>query len=77
VYELAGTFATRLNEESDTSKAVARVFRQVLARDPTGEEMALTQSFLGKQKQLTGSMHAATVELVRGMFNLNEFLYVD
>ncbi|HYP13039.1 MAG TPA: PSD1 and planctomycete cytochrome C domain-containing protein, partial [Bryobacteraceae bacterium] len=76
-YEQARAFAARLNSESDPSKITTRAYREALVRDPTPEELQLTLTFLEKQRARTGSLYAAVVELARGLFNLNEFLYVD
>ena len=43
----------------------------------TLEELNEAQKFLDRQITLTGSKPAALTELVRGLLNTNEFLYVD
>jgi hypothetical protein len=76
-YEQARAFSDRLVKESDASKVAALAYRQALAREATPDELRLTVEFLNKQQARTGSLHAAAIELARGLFNLNEFLYVD
>ena len=50
---------------------------QVLAREPDAEDETLAAQFLAKQTTIAGGRQAAVVEMVRGLLNLNEFLYVD
>ena len=50
---------------------------RILDRDPTPEERASATAFLEKQSVRLGSKSAALAELVRGLMNTNEFLYVD
>jgi hypothetical protein len=50
---------------------------KVYGRAPSEQELAAAQSFLDKQITLTGSKTSALAELVRGLLNTNEFLYVD
>jgi hypothetical protein len=50
---------------------------QVLAREPDAEDVKLATGFLAKQTEIAGGRPAAVVEMVRGLLNLNEFLYVD
>ncbi len=52
-------------------------WQRVLGRDPRPEERAAAEAFVSKQRERMGSAEAATAELVRGLLNLNEFLYVD
>jgi hypothetical protein len=76
-YEQARAFAARLAKEGDARKIAARAYRDALSREPSAEEITLTAGFLSKQQGRTGSLEAAVIELARGLFNLNEFLYVD
>ncbi len=55
----------------------ADAWSRVLGRPPSGKESAAAEAFLSKQASLLGSRPAAMAELVRGLMNLNEFLYVD
>jgi hypothetical protein len=76
-YEQARRFAGALVKDSDTDKAISLAYRKALSREPQPDELKLTAEFLRKQQERTGSLEAAAIELARGLFNLNEFLYVD
>ena len=76
-YGQARAFAARLSKQGSPAAIVAAAFKEALAREATPEEQQLGKAFLEKQRERTGSMEAAVVELARGLFNLNEFLYVD
>jgi len=76
-YEQARALAARLLTEPNADGAAARAYRDVLGREATPDELRLTVAFLDRQRQRTGTLEAAAVELARAMFNLNEFLYVD
>lgn len=52
-------------------------WRRILSRDPSDRELKAGGGFLALQLANTGSDQAALSELVRGLFNLNEFLYID
>jgi hypothetical protein len=49
----------------------------IYGRAPAQEEIDEAQKFLDRQITLTGSKTTALTELVRGLLNTNEFLYVD
>ncbi|MEZ5355926.1 MAG: PSD1 and planctomycete cytochrome C domain-containing protein [Bryobacteraceae bacterium] len=83
---LNGSFATtesrRLGETlareaSDDSTLISSAWRGVLGRDPSAEEARAARTLLERQTKNLGSRAAAAAELSRGLFNLNEFLYVD
>jgi mono/diheme cytochrome c family protein len=76
-YEQARAFAARLAKEPDTRQIIVRAYRDALSREPSAEELQLTTDFINRQQERAGSLEAAVVELARGLFNLNEFLYVD
>jgi hypothetical protein len=76
-YEQARRFAAKLTREGDAVKLTALAYRYALSREAQPDELKLTTEFLRKQQERTGSLEAATIELTRGLFNLNEFLYVD
>ncbi len=59
------------------AERIADAWQQVLARAPSDSESHAATEFLAAQAKTTGSQQAALAELVRGLFNLNEFLYVD
>jgi len=56
---------------------VKAAWQRVLLRDPLAAESARAADFLTGQTRNTGSREAAAAELLRGLLNLNEFLYVD
>ncbi len=69
---------------TDRAKALARAIKtpveaweRVYGRAPSEEEHAVAQAALDRQITLTGSRTAAIAEIVRGLLNTNEFLYVD
>lgn len=76
-YDQARAFSARLVKEGDASAIVKRAWRDALGREATADEQRLAVEFLHKQQERTGSLDAAMIELTRGLFNLNEFLYVD
>lgn len=55
----------------------ASAWRAVYARDPAPEELQTAQAFLERQKERLGNDEAARQQLARGLYNSNEFLYVD
>jgi hypothetical protein len=76
-YEQARALAARLQKSGDVRHAATDAWRAVLSREPTSDELDFAAAFVGKQQERTGSLDAALIELARGLFNLNEFLYVD
>ncbi len=64
------------NPGSDTA-LIRAAFKQVLSREPDTRELNRALDFVKTQTQNTGGRHQSLVELVRALFNLNEFLYVD
>ncbi len=58
-------------------RGVEDAWERVLERAPSPGEKRAAEEFLARQKARLGSDEAARVELVRGLLNLNEFLYVD
>ena len=52
-------------------------WKRVYGRSPSAEEKSAAEQFLAKQQALLGSREAAMAELLRGLMNTNEFLYVD
>jgi hypothetical protein len=63
--------------KGDEGAIAEAVFLATLARRPDAGELAMAREFLTKQTQLLGSVEKAAAELARGLFNTNEFLYVD
>jgi hypothetical protein len=76
VVEQARQFARRLVSHKD-EEAVAEAWRSILLRDPQPEEHARARRLLAQQTANTGDRASAIAELVRGLVNINEFLYVD
>jgi hypothetical protein len=56
---------------------VRAAWEKVYGRAPSAEESAAGEEFLAKQQKLLGTREAAMTELIRGLMNANEFLYVD
>lgn len=56
---------------------VRSAWQQVLNREPEPDEIAQAKSLLERQTARLGSQAAAVTELLRGLFNVNEFLYVE
>jgi hypothetical protein len=54
-----------------------QAWQSVFQREITTEEAAMVKEFLVKQTMLLGSEQKARRELMRGLLNTNEFLYVD
>jgi hypothetical protein len=74
----AKRLATLLTKgDADESKIVVGAWRHVLGRDPDADESGRGRKFLRDQAGELGSLPNATSELVRALFNTNEFLYVD
>jgi hypothetical protein len=73
----ARELATKLSADASDSAAATGAWRAALARDPSAVELVEAESFLKAQRTNTGSREGALAELVRGLLNLNEFLYVD
>jgi len=74
VIEHAQAFAARLAAQPNPVEAA---WRAVLRRDPSPTELQTAQSLLARQTINTGSPVLAAAELVRGLLNTNEFLYLD
>ena len=55
----------------------AQAWERIYGRAPSAEEHAVAQAALDRQITLTGSRTAALAEIIRGLLNTNEFLYVD
>jgi mono/diheme cytochrome c family protein len=57
--------------------AIKTAWRAVYARNPSPEEVRTSRTFLERQTSELGNRKAAAGELIRVLFNTNEFLYVD
>jgi hypothetical protein len=70
----AGALAGRLESSADP---VREAWHVVYGREPQQTEVERTRLFLDRQTATLGSRRAALVELARGLFNTNEFLFVE
>jgi hypothetical protein len=70
----ATALAAKIEPASDP---IVEAWHAVFGRDPQPAEMERTRAFLEKQSANLGSRRAALNELARGLFNVNEFLYVE
>ena len=57
--------------------SIDEAWQSVLGRAPQSAERAAATDFLARQTTRLGGETAAYAELVRGLLNLNEFLYVE
>jgi hypothetical protein len=74
----ANLLADRLAKQYTQPEALIRAaWRRTLSRNPSASELRAGEEFLSAQTGNSGSREAAVRELVRGLLNLNEFLYVD
>lgn len=70
----AQALAARISVTPDPIRAA---WQSAYAREPRPAELDAAQAFLQKQATHFSSKEAALAELARGLFNTNEFLYVD
>ena len=61
----------------DDASLIGQTWKAVYGRAPRPEDAASARTFLERQTAELGSRKAAEAELVRVLFNTNEFLYVD
>jgi hypothetical protein len=73
----AQRLAGKLAETGDDGEIVQKAWTAIYARSPRPDEMRSARTFLEKQTAELGSKKSAVAELVRVLFNTNEFLYVD
>jgi hypothetical protein len=64
-------------EGSSDSDRIKLVWRYSYGRNPDAGELDHAMTFLAAQQKALGSLDAALAELARGIFNTNEFLYVE
>ncbi len=73
--------SARLSEKMEAAatdvEKIKMAWIAVYSRAPKAEETEKAQAFLERQATELGSKKAASAELVRVLFNTNEFLYVD
>ena len=70
----AGALAKLVEKETDP---VGAIWQRLFGRAPEAFEAERSTKFLAQQTQSLGNRQAALTELARGVFNLNEFLYVE
>jgi len=74
----AGRLADKLAaDNADEADLIKKTWNAVYARDPRPKEVTDARTFIEKQTVEVGSKKAAVAELVRALFNTNEFLYVE
>jgi hypothetical protein len=73
----AKRLADRLAGAANDSELIEKVWLAVYARAPRPEDVTSARTFLERQTAELGTRKAAAEELVRVLFNTNEFLYVD
>jgi hypothetical protein len=73
----AKRLGTALAATKDESELVRKTWLAVYGRTPEAAELENGRKFLQTQVAELGSLSAAAGELVRALFNTNEFLYVD
>jgi len=69
--------AEKLAEVADEPEMIQKAWLAIYARTPRADEVPGVRAFLERQTAELGSRKAAASELVRVLFNTNEFLYVD
>jgi hypothetical protein len=69
--------AGKLAGAAEDGEMIQKAWAAVYARTPRPDEVASARTFLERQTAELGSKKAAAAELVRVLFNTNEFLYVD
>jgi hypothetical protein len=73
----ANRLAEKLVAATDDSELIKNTWLAVYTRAPKAEDLASARTFLERQTAELGTRKAAAAELVRVLFNTNEFLYVD
>jgi hypothetical protein len=56
---------------------IRAAWRHILVREPDAEEITMASGLLIKQREISGDRISAATEMIRGLLNVNEFLYVD
>ena len=73
----ANRLAEKLAAAADDSELIKNAWLAVYAHAPRPEDVVTARTFLERQTAELGGRKAAVGELVRVLFNTNEFLYVD
>lgn len=74
---LNSRFTVEQAEALAGEKDLQVVWQKVLQREASAAELGMAREFLAKQSTALGSEEKARRELVRGLLNTNEFLYVE
>ena len=61
----------------EISDLIKKAWLAVYTRAPKPDDLASARTFLERQTAELGTRKAAAAELIRVLFNTNEFLYVD
>jgi hypothetical protein len=69
--------AEKLSATAEDSQMIRQAWLSIHARAPHAGEVETAEKFLAKQTAELGDRKAAAAELMRALFNTNEFLYVD
>jgi cytochrome c553 len=78
LHEQARGYVRKLMRETpDTRERLQRAFLTILSRPPTDDETKMLLSHLGEASMTAGSDDAAWASVIRSLFRLNEFLYLD
>jgi hypothetical protein len=73
----ANRLADKLAATPDDTEAIRSAWLSVYRRPPTASDLAGGRTFVERQAAELGGRKGAFSELVRVLFNTNEFLYVD
>lgn len=69
--------AALVRQIEKAEEPVTAAWRAVFGREPDAVELERSRKFLERQTAHLGSRQAALNEMARGLFNVNEFLYVE
>ncbi len=73
----ANRLAEKLTAAADDTELIRKAWLAVYSRAAKPEDVTGAQAFMERQTAELGSRKAAASELVRVLYNTNEFLYVD
>jgi hypothetical protein len=73
----ATRLAGKLETETDERELIRKTWLAIYSRPPREDEVTKVKAFLERQTAELGAKKTAAAELIRVLFNTNEFLYVD